>query len=173
MNKRLALASAAVGSTVIFAGILGMRTIEAGEIQDKSAFHDRLLTRMQEFWGEDFDKRTFEQRFQIFTAEREQKRQNRILEFNSSELSDYLELNFDEVKDLHRNGITLLEYAEDKDLDPEIIAELIEAEMLDHLTEALESGQISQEEYNDKADNIDHAVADRLNGEKAGKKAFR
>lgn len=164
MNKKLAIATAAVGSTVILSGILGIRAVSAQE-EDKGQFYERFKNRMEEFWGDDFDEEAFDERFQEFQEKREGRFEVREDLFNESELADYLDLDFDQLRELQREGTTLLEYAEANDLDPEIIAELIEAEMLEHLDDALENGRINQEEYDIKVENLEETIDKKMNGE--------
>ncbi|MCA9387105.1 hypothetical protein KC669_03665 [Candidatus Dojkabacteria bacterium] len=85
-------------------------------------------------------------------------------EFNSSELSSYLGLNFDEYKTLRMSGVSLVEYADANGLDIEQIKSILVAEHIAHLDEALANGDIDQDQYDRMIDHIDDMIDHQVEG---------
>ncbi|MCA9381521.1 hypothetical protein KC678_04605 [Candidatus Dojkabacteria bacterium] len=89
---------------------------------------------------------------------------DRATEFNSSELSSYLGLNFDEYQTLHMAGVSLQEYADQNGLDIEQIKTILKSEHTAHLDEALANGDIDQNQYDRMIEHIDDMVDHQVEG---------
>ena len=169
MKKRQKIALGAATAAVTFTALGAMlipAEIQAEDVNVESNVYERLKNRMQEFWGEDFDADTFEERFELMEAEREARRAEREAEFNDSELSQYLDLTHDELHDLREDGTSLSEYIEEQGLDELVVLDLMTSQAEEHLAEKLESGEITQEEYSDRIENLEERIQNRLDGER-------
>lgn len=74
-------------------------------------------------------------------------------------------LNREEYIELLRDDISLREYAESESIDLEEITSEAESRMIDRLDDALESGKITEEEYDEKLNSLSLHIEAQLDAE--------
>ncbi len=83
----------------------------------------------------------------------------------SSDLSDLLGLETDELLAALAEGSTLAEVAEAQGVDPDAVAEMLVSEAEDRLNAAVEQGFIDEAEVAEKLADIEQTIDDAINGE--------
>ncbi|MDQ6985388.1 MAG: hypothetical protein Q9M91_08110 [Candidatus Dojkabacteria bacterium] len=164
--KKNTLVVAGVASIATFAALSGImiaQNASADERNTSDNHYEMFKEREGKFWGESFNEDTFNERYQVMLEEREAKRTEMQDKYNSSELSDYLGLDFDGMTELRDSEKTLSEYVSENNSDIDKVRELIKQEMLTHLNEELENGHIDQDKYDSAIENMESRIENRLN----------